>query len=267
LDIEGQLSVVPDDSDTIGKPDSPPGRVPPPRHSHTVRLLTDDGARVLYMFDATDDLGHGSEHPGRARTCVLVIDPVSADSFQAGMSSALQAEMTGERPNTPSPRIDYGKTLKQIKAMGIDSREVRLAVVFTRGDLVNSPHRKVVRWACRELGLSHLVSSVRRDFKDSRFFCVDTETRGHDVSLLRWLLIADGVAPARNRVVVDVREEEEISYRWHRRYVFAAVLGMIITVLALLFTSWLRDAVRLAAVIWSPIFDIFAVNAAGPGLR
>ena len=165
------------------------------------------------------------------------------------MSSALHAELAGERPNTPSRGIAYVKTLEQIKAMGVDSREARLAVVFTTGDLVNSSDRKVVRWARRELGLSDLVSSVRRDFKDSRFFCADTEKPGHGVSLLRWLLIADGVAPDRSRVVVDVREEEEISYRWHRRYVFAAVLAVIVTVLALLFTSWLRDTVRVAAVL------------------
>ena len=49
--------------------------------------------------------------------------------------------------------------------------------------------------------------------------------------------------------MVDVREEEEVSYCRHRRYVFAAVLAVIVTVLALLFTSWLRDTVRVAAVL------------------
>lgn len=55
--------------------------------------------------------------------------------------------------------------------------------------------------------------------------------------------------------MVDVREEEEISYRWHRRYVFAAVPGVIITVLALLFTLGLRNVARSlrAAVHGSPI--------------
>jgi hypothetical protein len=236
-DIEGQLSVISDSSGAVGEPDSFPGRVPPPRHSHAVRLLTDDGGRVLYIFDATDDLGHGAGHPGSVRTCVLVIDPVSVDSFRAGTPSALRAELGDERPNTPSPATDYDKTLKQIKAMGLDSRETRLAVVFTRGDLANSSGRKVVRWARRELELSNLVSSVRRDFKESRFFCADSGKHGHGVvSLLRWLLVADGVAPVRNRYVINVREEEEISYRWHRRYVFVAVLALIITVLALLLT-------------------------------
>jgi hypothetical protein len=233
-DIEGQLSVISDSSGAVGEPDSFPGRVPPPRHSHAVRLLTDDGGRVLYIFDATDDLGHGAGQPGSVRTCVLVIDPVSVDSFRAGTPSALRAELGDERPNTPSPATDYDKTLKQIKAMGLDSRETRLAVVFTRGDLANSSGRKVVRWARRELELSNLVSSVRRDFKESRFFCADA-VRGDGTSLLRWLLIGEGVAPARNRVVVDLRDEQERSYRWHRRSIFAAVLAVVITMLVLLF--------------------------------
>jgi hypothetical protein len=211
-DIDGQLAVVTDGPDAVGEPGSPPSGFPPPRHSHAVRLLTDDGARVLCMFDATDDLGNGSAHPGRVRTCVLVVDPAS------------------------SPGTEYGKMLERIKAMGVDPRAARLAVVFTRGDLVNQPDRKVIRWARRQPGVGDLVRSVRRDFKDSRFFCADTGEHGHGASLLRWLLIADGVAPARSRVVVDVREEEESSYRWHRRYVFAAVLGVIVTALALIFT-------------------------------
>jgi hypothetical protein len=192
-DIDGQLAVVMDGSD--------------------VRLLTDDGARVLHMFDATDDLGNGSAHPGRVRTCVLVVDPAS------------------------SPGTDYDTMLEQIKAMGVDPREARLAVVFTRGDLVNQSDRKVVRWARRQPGAGDLVRSVRRDFKESRLFGADTGEHGHGASLLRWLLAADGVAPARDRVVVNVREEEESAYRWYRRCVFAAVLAVIVTVLALMFTS------------------------------
>jgi hypothetical protein len=242
-DIEGQLYVVPDGSGALGEATSSPGRIPPSRHSRAVRLLTDDGARLLCMIDGTDDLGHGPEHSGKVRTCVLVIAPTSTDSFRAGMPSALQAGPGGERPDIPSSGIGYYKALEQIKAMGLDSREVRLAVVFAQGDVVNSPHRKVVRWARRELGLGDLAGSVRRDFKESRFFCTDVDKHSHSASLLRWLLIADGVAPARNSVVVDVREEEEISYRWHRRYVLAAVLAVIITMLALLFTSSLRNAV------------------------
>jgi hypothetical protein len=153
------------------------------------------------------------------------------------MPAVLPAEVGDERPNTPSPGADYGKAIKQIKAMGLDSRETRLAVVFTHGNLVNSPDRKVVRWARRELGLGDLVRSARRDFKESHFFCADAEAQAHSANLLRWLLAAEGVTPARNRIVIDVRGEEEIAYRWHRRYVFVAVLIVIGAVLPLLFTS------------------------------
>jgi len=160
------------------------------------------------------------------------------------MPSALHAGLGCERPDISSTDIGYDKALEQIKAMGLESRDVRLAVVFAQADRVDSPDRKVVRWARRELGLGDLVNSVRRDFKESRFFCADVGKYSHSASLLRWLLVADGVALARNRVVVDVREEEEISYRWHRRYVFATVLAVMIMVLALPFTSWLRNAAR-----------------------
>jgi hypothetical protein len=241
-DIEGQLYVVPDGSGALGEAGSFPDRFPPSRHSHTVRLLTDDGARVLCMFDATDDLRDGPGRSGTVRTCVFVIAPASADSLRAGMPSALHAGPGSERPDMPSSGIGYRKCLEQIKAMGLDSQEVRLAVVFAQGDRVDSPDRKVVRWARRELGLGDLVNSVRRDFMESSFFCADVDKYCHNASLLRWVLAADGVALARNRVVVDVRAAEEISYRWHRRYIFTAVLAVIITVLALILTSWLRNA-------------------------
>ncbi len=243
-DIEGQLYAVLNGSGALGEANSSPAYIPSSRHSHAVRLLTDDGARVLGLFDATDDLGHGQEHSGKVRTCVLVIDSTSVDSVRAGMPSALHAGPGSERPDIPSSGIGYGKALEQIKAMGLESREVRLAVVFAQGDRVDSPDRKVGRWARRELGFGDLVNSVRRDFKESRFFCADVDKYSHSASLLRWVLVADGVALARNRVVVDVREAEEISYRWHRRYVFTAVLAVIIMVLALMFTSWLRNAAR-----------------------
>jgi hypothetical protein len=241
-DIEGQLYAVPDGSGALGEPASFPDRFPPSRHSHTVRLLTDDGARVLCMFDATDDLRHGPGRSGTVRTCIFVIAPASADALRAGMPSALHTGPGSERPDMPSSGIGYRKGLEQIKAMGLESREVRLAVVFAQGDRVDSPDRKIVRWARRELGCGDLVNSVRRDFMESRFFCADVDKYCHNASLLRWVLAADGIALARNRVVVDVRAAEETSYRWHRRYVFTAVLAVIITVLALLFTSWLRNA-------------------------
>lgn len=242
-DIEGQLYVIPDGSGALAEIGSSPGRFLPSRHSHTVRLLTDDGARLLCMFDATDDLGHGPGRSGTVRTCVLVIAPAVVDWLRAGMPSALHVGPGGERPDISSSGIGYYKALEQIKAMGLESREVRLAVVFAQGDRVDSPDRKIARWARRALGLGDLVNSVRRDFKESRFFCADVDKYSHSASLLRWVLVADGVALARNRVVVDVREEEEISYRWHRRYVFAAVLAVISMVLALLFAyRWLRNS-------------------------
>jgi hypothetical protein len=227
--------MVPDGFGSLSKPGSSPVRFPPPRHMHTVRLLTAEGARVLHMFDATDDLWREPLQPTRVRTCALVIDSVNA--FRAGMPPVLPAEVGDARPNTSSPGVAYGKAIKQIKAMGLDSRETRLAVVFAHGNLVNSPDRKVVRWVRHELGLGDLVSSARRDFKESHFFCADAETHAHSANLLRWLLAADGVTLARNRIVIDVRAEEEIAYRWHRRYVFVAVLAVIGAVLVLLFTS------------------------------
>jgi hypothetical protein len=243
-DIEGQLYAVLNGSGTLGEANSSPAYIPSSRHSHAVRLLTDDGARVLGLFDATDDLGHGPEHSGKVRTCVLVIDSTSVDSVRAEMPSALHAGPGSERPDMPSSGIGYCKALEKIKAMGLEYREVRLAVVFAQGDRVDSPDRKVVRWARRELGFGDLVNSVRRDFKECRFFCADVDKYSHSASLLQWVLVADGVALARNRVVVDVRKAEEISYRWHRLYVFTAVLAVIIIVLALMFTPWLRNAAR-----------------------
>ena len=220
-DLEGQLSAVPDTPGFAGETSAAPGCFPSSRHSHDVRLLTDDGTRVLRVFDATDAQG-GS--PDGIRTCVLVIDPGRPSMPSSGIPSSSGPSSSGS---------GYDLALGKIEATGLDSHDVRLAVVFTQEDLAGWPERKVVRWASRELGLGELVSAVRRDFKESRFFCASADNHGTAAGLLRWLLIADGVAPARSRVVVDVRQEEETSYCWHRRYVFAAMLAVIAAGLAL----------------------------------
>lgn len=90
-------------------------------------------------------------------------------------ASALHAGREASYRKYPSSGVGYYKTLEQIRAVALDSREVRLAIVFTQGDLVNSPDRKVARWARCQLGLGDLVSSVHRDFKENRFFCADVD--------------------------------------------------------------------------------------------
>ena len=82
--------------------------------------------------------------------------------------------------------------------MGVRLRKARLAVVFSRADLINAPAEDVAVWARDELGLGNLVRSARLNFGEACFFhtaAVMTSGVIHDSipALLRWVLACNGI--------------------------------------------------------------------------
>ena len=82
--------------------------------------------------------------------------------------------------------------------MGVPLKRARLAVVFSRADLVDTPGGDVAVWAADELGLGNLVRSVRLNFNETCFFhtaAVMTDGVMHRSvpALIRWVLARDGV--------------------------------------------------------------------------
>lgn len=173
--------------------------------AHVIRLISGNNTRILHMFDAagehfyTDKRTQELGYLGKARTFVLVIDPLSVNSFWERLPPDRQAELELVRSTVPSPELAFHQAHQSIQAMGVRLKEARLAVVFSKADKIDTPDGDVGEWADRELGLGNLVRSVRLQFKESRFMCAaavmgDKGVHESIATLLRWILADDDVA-------------------------------------------------------------------------
>lgn len=172
--------------------------------AHVIRLVTGKSTRILHMFDAAGERFHHVERTqelgylARARTFVLVIDPLSVNSFWERLPADRQAELKPVRSTDPSPDTAFHQAYQAIEAMGVRLKEARLAVVFSKRDKIDAPDGDAAEWADRELGLGNLVRSVNLQFKESRFMCVAaimeaTGMHESNAALLRWMLADAGV--------------------------------------------------------------------------
>jgi hypothetical protein len=172
--------------------------------AHVIRLIAGRETRILHMFDAAGERFYTADRTrelgylGKAKTFVLVIDPLSVDAFWDRLAAERQAELAPLRSAAPSPELAYQQAHQAIEGMGGRLKEARLAVVFSKADKIDPPDGDVAEWADRDLRLGNLVRSVRLQFKDSLFLCaaaVMTETGIHPsiATLLRWMLADEGV--------------------------------------------------------------------------
>lgn len=182
---------------------TPKTLVRPPR-SYLIDLRSARSTRLLQTFDAA---GEFFTHPGRtrglryldkARTYILVIDPLSIDPFWHRLPASRQQELNAVRSTLLSPDLAYQQTLQEIEAMGLRLRQTRLAVVFSRADLIDLPDGDVRNWAAHELGLGNLVRSTCQSFKETQFFltaAILSEGVMHEsvATLIRWVLGHDGL--------------------------------------------------------------------------
>jgi hypothetical protein len=171
--------------------------------SYIIRLITGRGTRILHMFDAAGELWYTSEQTqklrflDKARTFILVVDPLSVESYWDRLTAERRAGLPPVRAAEPSPEAAYQLAVHEIEAMGVPLRKSRLAVVFSRADLTDDRPRDVADWARDELGLGNLVRSARLNFQEARFFHTAAVLSGgvmHESipALLRWVLGADG---------------------------------------------------------------------------
>lgn len=185
-------------------PESVTDKTPPelPR-AYIIRLAAGQSGWILHMFDAAGELWLNAEQTqklrflDKARTFILVIDPLSVEAFRDRLPAERRAGLPAERPAEPSPEEAYQIALQEIGAMRVPLRKSRLAVVFSRADLTDDPPGDVAGWACDELGLGNLVRSARLNFHEARFFhtaAVLTDGGMHESipALLRWVLSAEG---------------------------------------------------------------------------
>ncbi len=173
--------------------------------AHIVRLTLKKGSRILQLFDAAGERFYNTDRTqelrylNKAHTFILVIDPLSVESFWQQLPASTQADLGAVKSIAPSPDLAYQQTHQQIEAMGVQLKKVRLAVVFSRADLIGMPDGDVAEWARDELGLGNLIRSATQNFKQTGYFrtAAITEAGGHVhksiAELMDWVMAGEGV--------------------------------------------------------------------------
>ena len=172
--------------------------------AYVIRLVSMRRTWIVHMFDAAGELFYTSERTqelgylDQARTFILVIDPLSVEAFWDRLLPDQQAELKAVRSAAPSPELAYQQAHQEIESMGVRLRKARLAVVFSRADLLNVPAEDVAVWARDELGLGNLVRSARLNFAEACFFHTAAVMTGGVIdesipALLRWVLAGNGI--------------------------------------------------------------------------
>jgi hypothetical protein len=167
--------------------------------AYIIRLTPAHGTRILLMFDAAGELFYSTERTqelrylSKARTFILVIDPLSVPAFWNRLPPGRQAALGEMRSTAPSPDLAYQQAYQEIEGMGVQLRKVRLAVVFSRADLIDAPGTDIAEWASDVLGLGNLVRSARLNFREARFFFTASVMTGEDMhesipALMSWVL-------------------------------------------------------------------------------
>lgn len=172
-----------------------------------MRVTSSGGTRLLQLYDSagerfystadTDELGYLN----KAKTFVLVIDPLSIDYLWLGLPADRQAALTAIRSDAPSPELAFQQTHQQMEAMGVRLKKARLAVVFSRADLLDDPgDQSADAWAADTLGLGNLIRSARLQFGQAAFFRTASvlessgELHPSVEELTRWLVSNDGIS-------------------------------------------------------------------------
>ena len=180
-------------------------------HAYIIRLTAGRARRIFHMFDAAGELFYTAERTqelrflDKARTFILVIDPLSVPAFRDRLPAERRTGLATVHAAAPSPDAAYQLAHQEIEAMGVPLRKSRLAVVFSRADLTDDAVGDVAAWASEELGLGNLVRSARLTFAEVGFFhtaavLADGVMHESIPGLLRWVLAADGLSrPSRPR--------------------------------------------------------------------
>jgi hypothetical protein len=211
---EGRFVAELADTATAGKlknaskwlsPGNATDKTPPelPR-AYIVRLTTSHDAWLLHLFDAAGEFFYTPERTqelryfNKAKTFILVIDPLSIESFWDRLLPDQQAELKAVRSAAPAPDLAYQQAHQEIEAMGVQLSKAHLAIVFSRADLIDTPGEDVATWATDELGLGNLVRSAHLNFKEACFFhtaavMADGGMHKSVPALIRWVLSRNGV--------------------------------------------------------------------------
>jgi Double-GTPase 2 len=188
-------------------PATPSGRPKP----YQIRLRIGRHRRLLQLPDPAGELFYDSQRSkdllylGAASTFILVIDPFSIDDFWDSLPSVRRDQLAAFRSVAPHPDQVYQQTAERIMQMGRRHAQRRLAVVFSRADLVGTQYgpregqdEGIRKWAEDDLGLAGLLRDAAADFREvALFHTAPFGSSENDLyALVRWAMRAEWVARA-----------------------------------------------------------------------
>jgi hypothetical protein len=181
-----------------------------PLKTYVLRLQIGRYRRILQLPDPAGELFYDSRRSadllflGAASTFILVIDPLSIEDCWQSLSTARQRQLTDYRSAAPRPQEVYQQTAERIAQMGKRNARRRLAVVFSRADLLEPEHglaagdgEGIQKWAEDSLGLSALLRDARSDFQEVAVFHTAPFTSRENGlnALVHWIMRAEGSPP------------------------------------------------------------------------
>ena len=160
-----------------------PATTAPRPKAYVLRLQVGRYRRILQLPDPAGELFYDSRlsadllYLGAASTFILVIDPLSMDVFWQGRPEEWQKRPEDDRSAAHHPDQIYQRAAERIMQMGRRSAQRRLAIVFSRADLVrggygpaSASQEDMRKWAEHELGLGDLLRDAESDFHEVTLF-------------------------------------------------------------------------------------------------
>lgn len=189
-----------------------------PPKAHVLHLETGSRHRIVKFLDAAGELFYNSQRSadliylGNADTFVLVIDPLSVNACWGSLPSAARRRLAADRSTAPHPELVFQQTAERIAEMGRPRAQRRLAVVFSRADLLGTEYGPgagngagIREWATAGLGLTGLIRQAESEFREVAFFHTAPfgvkENNLH--ALTNWLMRAGGIDPGGPDLLAD----------------------------------------------------------------
>lgn len=178
--------------------------------AYLLRLRIGRYRRIVQLIDAAGELFYDSQRSadlvylGAAGTFILVIDPLSIRDFWDRLPAVTRERLSAHRSIAPHPQPVYQQTADRITEMGRQRAPRRLAIVFSRADLIGTAFGPgagtgddVRKWAEDDLGLAGLIRGAESDFRDVALFHTAPFGSGATAltDLVRWLMRAERIPP------------------------------------------------------------------------
>ena len=170
------------------------------------------GLAVIHLFDTAGERFLESErirelfYMVESRTFLFVLDPLSIPRLWGALKDEERGRLESMRASE-EPQFVFDQMLENLRGMGVESREVRLAVAVTKSDVLARTsvaaqmpppdNESIISWL-EDLEVDNLVRSVQKHFGQIRFFLTSSRLQDGQVDrqvaeLTRWVVAPSGL--------------------------------------------------------------------------